>query len=200
VIYVPGKLLFIHIPRTGGTSVKNAIQAFFPDATRDDSHRKHWTARDHASCMTIAEWERCERFTVLRNPHDLIASDWRYCRDSARRATMGDLGFHPVWCAKLRRTVNADFPRFVRDEWLGQYSPLYLGGFRRTWCSGLSGEDYGVRVLRFEHLADDWLDLCNRLGITRTELPVANSSEPSAVEWPSDLSRRVAECCWMDLM
>ena len=200
MIYLPSRFLFIHIPRTGGTSIKAALSAAFPEARIDDGGRKHWTAWDFRWNMPSSEWKACYRFTVVRDPKTLIESDWRYCQEYATKTLYGVFATNDLWREKLRRTCDGDFGSFVRNEWLGSYSGLRVGGFRRTWTLGPSGEDIGVHVWRFERLAEDWPAICAAVGLTTPVLlPRLNTSHAEATDWPEKERNAVGEICWMDL-
>lgn len=196
MIHVPGKLIFIHIPRTGGTSIREAVKQAFPNAI-ENLALKHCTAWNLRWDIPLVEWEQCVRFTVIRNPYETIESDWRFWHAAGKLYPTSFFGSDELGRRKLIRVVSSDFPTYVRNEWLGRYSPLMAGGFRRTYCYGPSGEDIGVEVLRFEKLNEDWNKLCERLDI-KVPLQKLNSMPREPVVWPEAERRAIAELCWMD--
>jgi hypothetical protein len=62
------KLIFIHIPKTGGTSIESVFS--FPESF-DGKHR---TAVDYISRIGRLNYHRYTKFTVVRNPWDRIVS------------------------------------------------------------------------------------------------------------------------------
>ena len=202
MFHLPGHVLFIHIPRTGGTSIEAALQAAFP-AGKIDSAWKHIAAWDLRWTMPIAEWERCYKFAVDRDPFEAIASSWRFAHQQAAVLAPVALPENPIWCDVMRRAVRySRFADYVRHEWLGECSLLRPGGFVRTWCLGLSGESLGVEVLQFDGLAEGWARVCAAIGLDPpAPLPHLNAAPTQAAEeWPDRERAAVAELCWMDLV
>ncbi|MDH3719380.1 MAG: sulfotransferase family 2 domain-containing protein, partial [Planctomycetota bacterium] len=72
------QFVFIHIPRTGGTSITETLAGQCWDATVDVFELKHATAEDLRVRFLSDVWHSLYRFTVVRNPWDIIASDYRH--------------------------------------------------------------------------------------------------------------------------
>ena len=68
------KCIFIHIPKTGGTSIENALLGGKKQPTRI----KHKRAKDYLK-QYPKEWKQYFKFTVIRNPWDWMVS-WYYWR------------------------------------------------------------------------------------------------------------------------
>lgn len=68
------QLIFIHIARTGGTSVESAIAG--SDWWQIDPETKHLSASQAYRQYGQDTWERCSRFTLIRNPYDRVVSMW----------------------------------------------------------------------------------------------------------------------------
>jgi len=69
------KLIFLHIPRTGGTSIENAICG--KDWFDVHAPSKHLTA--HSAKKIYAEyWDKYLKFTFVRNPWDRMVSMLKY--------------------------------------------------------------------------------------------------------------------------
>jgi hypothetical protein len=99
----------------------------------------------------------------------------------------------------MQRAVGyRSFAAYVQAEWLGRWSGLKPGGFRKTWCMGPHGEDVGVQVFRHERLGEAWASVCQALGIPAVELPHANGATQEAIEWPEALRLAVRQRCWCD--
>lgn len=116
MLYLPGpKLLFIHVPRTGGTALYQAVLGldFFDDADRmlfqrrtkwvetdhGDKHKMglHATADELQAVLGQKRWRRLTKFAVVRNPYDRTLSLWRAAQIGPNNRTgipaHPDLGF-----------------------------------------------------------------------------------------------------------
>lgn len=174
------RCVFVHIPRTGGTSIEAALELLgdwriedtekmFGLVTspelRDRIHGAPFLQHvgvDVLRALRPAEYATFFRFTFVRNPWDRMVSI--YSR----------LDPHMVTSA---RTVGIDlisrsFEGFV--EQISEFSHVHLLPQCEFLASGT--KDYGVDFVgRFERLAEDFDFVCKRLGIHRT-LPHRNAS------------------------
>jgi hypothetical protein len=193
VFYVPGRVLFIHVPRTGGTSISAALERAYPGWVRDFSQEwKHATAARLRASMPAEDWGPLYKFAVIRDPHECIESAWRYARQESAKP-LGHLERdHPLWVSALRRVGGyRSFGDYVQAEWFDRPTCLHTGGFLRTWCHGPAG----VRVFRHERLGEAWASVCRDLGIPAVELPHANGAASESLDWPPGLWREVAVRC-----
>lgn len=153
MIYAPGKFAFIHIPRTGGYSIKSAVQSTILEHYAVTINRQ--PRRDGVWCHSTADelsreipdWDRIFKFAIMRNPHDLVRSMWN-------------------WVQKYKPDEHFDFSTFIqRPGW-----PIPEGGFHYHYCGNEK-----VRVIPFESLKEAWPGLCSIMDISMdTELPHIN--------------------------
>ncbi len=68
------KLIFIHIPRTAGTSIEAALVG--NDWWLIDPQSKHISASQARDLYGEDIWESYTKFTVVRNPWDRVVSMW----------------------------------------------------------------------------------------------------------------------------
>ena len=68
------KLLFVHIARTGGTSVESALVG--NDWWRIDPKTKHLSARQMRAFYGEDIWNKYKKFSIVRNPWDRVISMW----------------------------------------------------------------------------------------------------------------------------
>ena len=176
--------VFVHIPKTGGTSLTLALEE---RAARDDiiigdtpkAQRrkkrleelapqgrlwKHSSLADIDGVLTTDELEQMFCTTLVRNPWDRAVSYYHWLR-----AQNFD---HPaVGLAKL-----LDFDHFMRD-------PITVAAFH-DWPFGAymqdaSGAERCDMFMRIEHLEEDVQPLVEHLGFN-LEVPVANTSDRDA--------------------
>lgn len=141
------RLLFIHIARTGGTSIETACAGI--DWCCIDLPSKHLSAAQTRARYGEEIWNRFTKFTIVRNPWDRLVSMWstgswhseqdgESCRDM--KAFLAQLKPHPV------EKYQSLFYHEILDE------PL----------------DY---VLRYENLHDDLLRMLKERSLPPVVLP-----------------------------
>ena len=64
----PRDFTFVHIQKTGGTSIRVALG--LPKVPPG----KHWSAARHRAALGREEWERRFTFAFVRNPWDRLVS------------------------------------------------------------------------------------------------------------------------------
>ena len=80
------KYIFVHIPKTGGTSVEQAFSEFddFKDVySAEITGRQEDRSLKHATLQWISdnypvEYERYYKWSIVRNPFDLLVSGYWY--------------------------------------------------------------------------------------------------------------------------
>ena len=68
------KLIFIHIARTGGTSIEASLVG--KDWWLVDPSSKHISAKQARDLYGKDIWEAYTKFSVVRNPWDRVVSMW----------------------------------------------------------------------------------------------------------------------------
>lgn len=165
------RFIFIHGPKTAGTSIADAL---IPVCGRDDiivQHRSHGLNK-HDGSARICEfagqeaWNSYFKFTFERNPWDKMVS--LYCMqidpDHWRRK---DVSKWTQFRDSLRRRKVANNPPSFR-QWLlrkhkGRFHsglPVYLGNLYFT--EGELAADY---FGRFENLQENFREIAKRIGI-----------------------------------
>ncbi len=150
--------VFIHINKTGGSSVEAALRLPF----------EHKTALEKEAELGPALWRRKHKFAFVRNPWDKVVSHYHY-RVQTNQTGLGDasLGFGD-WVRAAYRDRDPryyDQPRMFMPQW--------------EWISDREGRRMVDFVGRFESLSDDFATLCEHLGI-RARLPHLKASKRKA--------------------
>lgn len=169
------KYIFIHIGKTGGTSIEHALD---PHVGLDDNPKlkstkntdfndKHYTLARY-----IDEYPDCYndyyKFTFVRNPWDREVSRWKW---------FTFCGYYND--ADITFLEHLKLPGNSYYEWLNN-----------------SKQGYAVDYIgRFEHLQQDFDTICDQIGIPRHELPHTNKTKHKHyTEYYDDASREhVAE-------
>lgn len=201
------RYIFVHAPKTGGTSLALALEA---RAMKDDimlgdtpkaikrRHRvkgvqtagrlwKHSTLRDIEGVVSRAEMAEYFVFTLVRNPWDRMVSYYHWLRAQ---------GFdHPA----VSLAKSSDFAGFLR-------APSTQSSFRATpftsYVTDAEGQDLGNLFIRLEHLEEDLPALEQHLGFTLRPMPHENRSDRGLdyrVEYTDELIEIVAKCCASDI-
>jgi hypothetical protein len=146
----PRDFFFVHINKTGGSSIEQALGAPFLHMTAAVAHEQ----------LGDAAWASRFTFTFVRNPWDKVASHYRYRVARNHRS----LAAHPV-----------SFPEWVRRAY-GDHDPVYVDvplmfADHSTWLDDEHGRLLVEHVARFERLHDDFAEICRRLDRPATGLP-----------------------------
>ena len=152
--------IFIHIPKTGGMSIQEALSL-----QQYRNRRKLAQGREYSGLVTFGHelLPYLQRrglaprdvftFSFVRNPYDRAVSLWAYFRQQYNT----DIGF-TEWC----RNIGA-------YTWRIRYP-------QARWLDGLTVDFVG----RFEILQRDFDRLCVLLSVPQSNLPHLNQSEHGA--------------------
>ncbi|MEM1232596.1 MAG: sulfotransferase family 2 domain-containing protein [Pseudomonadota bacterium] len=185
MIYSPERgYLFIHIPKTGGTSLALALEARAKpgDVMAGDTPKavkrrrrlktlpargrlwKHSTLRDLDGWLSPADLERLYIFTIVRNPWDRLVSYYHWLRVQSFD--------HPA--VGLARDLS--FAEFVAHP---HTEASFKAATYASYVTDIQGRERCQRFLRMENLAADSAALGADLGI-RLDLSHVNRSERGA--------------------
>lgn len=175
------RCIFIHVPKCAGSSVKKAL---FPQRTH--GHMPLWFYERHFPEFFASAYKFC----FVRNPLDRAYSAYRYLRSN--KSIERDLPAHQL---AMR---YESFDRFVQ-HWLCEENAHRQMHFAPQWhflCDSL-GELRMDFVGRQETMADDFRDVCARLGVNSGLDAVNVSAErPRTLDFETrtvDRIRRVYE-------
>lgn len=200
------RYLFIHIPKTGGTSLALALEAramkddiMLGDTPKAIKRRrrmraaqtrgrlwKHSTRADIEGLVPEAVLADLFAFTLVRNPWDRVVSYYHWLRDQ-------DFDHPAVGLAK-----QLPFDGFLAD--------VAVQASLRDWPAARylqdgQGRDVGGHCIRLEHFAQDAVPLFDHLGF-EFSLPQVNRSTRAAghaAYYTPALRDVVAECCAADI-
>ena len=178
---------FVHIPKTGGTSITSAL---FRD--RHDVNPKGWQMKHHRrntmhdGLRAFPERSRCLVFAFVRNPYDRIVSYYHAMRRS-------DPAGYPKSRAFMETAHRSDLESFL----LRIEGDLKVGWFTRTQRAATrTANDVCDFIGRFERLEEDFAEVCRRIGI-EVELPRINvSSHGHYRDELTPTARAVVERMW----
>ncbi|WP_372573241.1 sulfotransferase family 2 domain-containing protein [Ruegeria jejuensis] len=176
--------IFVHIPKTGGTSLALALEA---RAMKDDiligdtpkaqrrRHRlkslpargrlwKHAKLRDIDGLVSAAELDRLFVFTLVRNPWDRAVSYYHWLQEQSFD--------HPAVTLSKRLGFEAFL---LHPDTLASFRSNPYGSYMRD----AAGIERGDHLIRIEHIEADAAALWQHLGFV-LEVPHVNRSERQA--------------------
>lgn len=160
------KFIFIHIPKTGGTSIERALEPNVP-LEDPDSHAghvagntlidgKHWRTQDYQNNFPEL-FDSYFKFMFIRNPWDRMVSRYEWRRFLAPMKFEGE---------RAEKISNQDFKDFLQKQGVEMFE---------KWCYLDLMKDSNGNLLidfvgRFENLQNDFDIVCDKIGVPRKQL------------------------------
>jgi chondroitin 4-sulfotransferase 11 len=164
------KFIFAHIPKTGGTAISTALRKF---GLKGEGHRTI-TSIHSAFKMTPQQVQQYFCFAVVRNPWDIVVSNYFYVRMKKNYWHSNDgttkYGPHP----DHKAVSKMSFGQFVRAIQENKLKSRYFRTQQSYWLDGKI--DF---IAKFERLQDDFDIICDKIGIAKQKLPIINASKHS---------------------
>lgn len=150
--------IFIHVPKTAGTSVVRTLGI----------PRIHETASDIRNRLGARRWEGKFKFAFVRNPWDRAVSLFHFAAGPSRGLCNS-------------RYIALSFREWLKFAYVDRH-PLYFDfphsfGPQLEWISDLDGNVIVDFVGRFENLRQDFATICARLGLSTAVLPHYGASK-----------------------
>ncbi len=77
------KLLFIHVPKTGGSTIEHRLKLYKKVKCgwgfKDGKAMQHYTYKDYIKILGIDKYKKYFKFTVSRNPYSRLVSEYNWC-------------------------------------------------------------------------------------------------------------------------
>jgi chondroitin 4-sulfotransferase 11 len=171
------RFIFVHINKTGGTSIE---KVFEPDADAQDVRYKHASLAYYRKRFP---WKSRRYFTFgfVRNPWDWLVSRFHWSRDQQK---LFDYDFD-----EMLRRLAAREPLARSEPWLEKEALL-------PQCARLSVHDAIAVdfVGRYERLQHDFDVVCARIGHPLAALPHVFATERAAYpDYYDDRTRAIVE-------
>lgn len=147
--------VFIHIPKTAGTSINDAFGL-------DGEHK---TALQLRGRLGRERWNKKFKFAFVRNPWDRIVSSFQFA----------------IVRNKDSRFVSLTFSEYIKLAYVDRH-PLYFDSPHSfspqfDWISDNDDNVIVDFVGRFENLDDDFAKVCERIGRPGLRLPHRNATK-----------------------
>lgn len=161
------KFIFIHIPKTGGRSMRVVLKKRHPNSEKlyEPSIWLHPNINDYIKDgYNIDEYFK---FAFVRNPWDRLLSNYHFRIQILRSEDTASVSFRD-WVINSKTREGHSFLNTV-EMYKTQYSYIT---FNKTKMVDFIG--------RFENLQQDWDFICDQLQIKRQALPHNNKSSHSS--------------------
>jgi hypothetical protein len=132
------RFIFIHIPRTGGTSIENALGRAVDDAQQ--------IIRSHATISELKTHPKYQAFAWVRDPWDRALSVYAYYVRRKFQAVRSE------W-----QPSQKEFFEFLKSP------PLDIRWAMRQQTAYITGRH--VEIGRFENLEHDFREMCRLIGL-----------------------------------
>jgi len=157
-----GPFIFIHINKTAGTSIGNAIGLPI---------KHHQTAREVIARIGKDKWNKAYKFTLVRNPWDKVVSHYEY-RRKRNKTEMA--------------SRDIEFAEWVRKTYGHEKDPFYYNNPKAfqpqvEWLRDDEGKISVDFIGKFETINEDFNKIKNVIGI-ETELPHLNASKRASYQ------------------
>lgn len=175
--------LFVHIPKCAGVAVSHALFGGLGGG--------HLPVAHYQLVFDAAQYARLFKFAVVRNPYDRLLSAYRFLARGGLNAQ------DAAWAARTLPAYDG-FADFV-ERWLTPAHAAQVLHFRpQVSFLRIPGRtDIEVDFLaRQETLADDFNEICARLGVAHLPLGKKNRSSQANTDYRpaySQRSRMIAE-------
>lgn len=172
------KCIFIHVPKTGGTSVERLFVKHETDIMLSgvNVQHKHTTASQMRE-LYPKEWEQYFTFTIVRNPWDWLVSRffWSHLNES--------------------KTIPTSFNQFINTIDRIREQSKYLRGALDTQISMLSDTEGNIivnHICKFESLPVDFDYVCDKIGKAKKLLPHTHKTKHKQyTEYYDDETRQI---------
>ena len=182
-------IIFIHIPRTGGTSIEKymeitpGIQNLF--GVFDNKATHHFTSKEIISKIGIDYWNSCWKFSVVRHPYSRMISEF-YWRPKSQIKHFPNLKHSHNFIQFLRRVkIFVQKKHYnisvFHDHFIPQYEFLTI-----------DNKLVVDKLIYFDKLDEQFIDVKDKLA-KHNSLPKLQSSPYSSKDYNTILTPKAKE-------
>ena len=155
------KFIFVHVPRTGGTSIHHALKEYSHD------FKNHEPLRLIDPHLISSKYFV---FRIVRNPWDLVVSRYKYGQLNAATLRPFEEWVKKSYGSFLSWRDNPNTRSMVKDMFCGPFWNQI------DWIKDSNNEVAVDFVGRFENLQYDFSHILKKVGIANRTLPHLNAS------------------------
>lgn len=160
----PHKFIFIRVPKTACSSMREALNKYC-----DVNHifKPHLQASTAMDILTPEIWRDCFKFSFVRHPLDRLVSQYHYIlkhKDLPHNRFVENI--HNIY----------EYLRFDMSDYTFHHQRERNRTLQKSWVVDGGGKLLVDYVGRFENLEQDFFHVTNTVGIGRVELPHINTT------------------------
>jgi len=156
------KLLFIHIPKTGGSTVRQLLIQAVPDAKVCEKYHNDIHFAEAALGPSLADYYV---FTFVRNPWERLVSWYSMMNQT------------PYGLPERRQAMlNVPFGTVIRES-IGRNPHPFFTKTQLDYLVGANGERLVENIFRFEQFENECRRLIDLIGLGRPRIPHVNGTE-----------------------
>lgn len=191
------KCIFVHIPKSAGTSIERFLRDVDPDIPAQ-------VLRKRGFSRFFNDYSDYYVFSFVRNPYDRLVSAWKWGQLKFQKE--GGLAFYNKERAVsfeeyVLLTTDFDYRKYNESLWseydeyhtLPQFEffPQLNGGHYFT--DKISSDFTCDFIGKFENLNEDFNKVCANIGVAELKLPHAYNSKTfkQPQQWTNDLKEKV---------
>jgi len=181
------KCIFVHIPKTGGSSIsaylsKNSFK-YLPERITDYKNfvekPTEWAIQHTRLHELSGQYQKFYSFTFFRNPWDLMVSSFNWWTQKSKLPNRRRHG---------KKLKDLGFRYFIKSRHSSCINECYHADQGQTYWLNDKIDFIG----RFENLQEDFNTICDKIGIPRKQLPHKNkSNHKHYTEYYDDETRQI---------
>ena len=174
------KCIFIHTPKTGGTSIESALGDWGLTQVNERELMGGVYSSKHHTLQSVKKSlrENYFKFAFVRNPWDRVVSTYCYYRDGGNQKSD----------SSLRKQIPSDFKSFVAHRWNVIPNIARKDQFSYLEVNGEVELDF---IGRFERIEDDYRCISKKIGLTRKLPHVRASKHKHYTEYYDDETKQI---------
>lgn len=174
MIDIENKILFVHVPKTAGTSVNNAIFVNNPlEPKRKSFWTNHNTLEEYRLKHPKLSLEKFFKFTIVRNPWDRLVSDYFHYKEQPLVRRGNVISARDV---AVQRYMPRSFEEFVENNYypISKFKPGRLRPqLDYLTLNGVVDMNF---IARFENLEQDFKYIVEMVEKHGAKLPKIRAS------------------------
>lgn len=153
------KFIFIHIPKTGGLSVVDALMPYCDEKEYTHGHPYQSTYYD------FCDAENYYQFSFVRNPFSRLVSSYTYLKK-------GGICKYDEKARDRLGLQNKTFEEFVKD-----FNPMDSAVHLMPQVRFFNKDIDKVKIFKLENIQSDFSIICDKIGIEKKKVPHINKSD-----------------------
>jgi len=190
------KFIFIHIYKTGGSSIDESLNKYCEEIDRSQFHASAKTVKNYLSDETGTHniWDEYFTFAMVRNPWDFCVSLYHWLVQNEEHDMNGYVGGLSGFSEFLEHleTPGLSQQQFEHGSFQSYRRPL------KSFVTDKAGNLIVDFVGRFEDFSEDFQFICRKIGVQEQLLHTNQSQHPDYRDCYDPSSRSLVERLFQD--